>query len=57
MDSIGQSTSQLPTQASQIAEQRDALSRQDPADPRLKTMAMEIGALTTTHCRERWRQH
>ena len=36
----------FPREASQLAEQRDALRKQYPAEPRLKTMDMQIGALT-----------
>ena len=47
----------FPWEASQLAEQRDALRRQNPVDTRLKEMDMHIVALTNGYCRERWRQH
>ena len=47
----------FPLEASRLADERDAIRREDAADPRLRQMNIEIGNLVSEHCREKWRTH
>ena len=47
----------FPPEACRLADRRDAIRRENAADPRLRQLSAEINALVSAHCKDLWLRH
>lgn len=47
----------FPSEAARLANERDALRKSNPSNPRIKEMNNQIRRLVTEHIRKKWRDH